>query len=56
MSNNIDNEQEVMVNDDAGASVVSEEMGDAQLAVSKSFQIMTYHVHIILHIDTIFLR
>jgi len=48
MSNNIDNEQEGVVNDDAGASVVSEEMGDAQLAVSKLFQIMTYHVHIIL--------
>ena len=46
MSNNIDNEQERVVNDDASA--VSEEMGDAQLAVSKSFQIMTYHLHIIL--------
>ena len=54
MSNNIDNEQEGVVNDDAGASVVSEEMGDAQLAVSKSFQIMTYHVHIHFAPETIY--
>jgi len=54
MSNNIDNDQEGVVNDDTDASAVSEAMGDAQLAVSKSFQIMTYHLHVILHTDTIY--